>query len=369
MAQYRAGTVSVVQKPAGARPPAPDGARPSDAGPAQTTWDAAQAARTAWDMAQAAAVTVTGLGTKWLSNVEAGDLFNITDSGAVYEVEVVVSDTELELTRAYSGVTEGGAAYAITRDFTPRHELPYLAPGDDSSAIFPALVQRLDSVIDGGGINVQGGIGDNLLSAPTAAIPIASASTFGEAIADLGIRLENDNFYEVVVAVRDSVENVAGSPYSQTLFMLGGNGDVRYEFNVGSLTFSAILEFRTGATGNTSVWSRGRIANSYWRIEGIYQYAQARGGVELPDTIRPWFAFAEDNVGPGLSDEPGPGSRYIGFAVGVQKPESTAAGENGWRWFRLAIETGAVDNPLEDVVLWPDGDKMLWPDGDKIYWG
>lgn len=62
--------------------------------------------------------TVTGVGTLWTTAVNAGDAFalvdaNLNPTGAWYEVESVVSNTELTLKQDYAGTTGGGKAYCI----------------------------------------------------------------------------------------------------------------------------------------------------------------------------------------------------------------------------------------------------------------
>lgn len=58
---------------------------------------------------------VTGAGTAWLANVDAGMLLRVGGAGRYYVVESVDADGQVTLTDAYEGVTAAGAAYALTR--------------------------------------------------------------------------------------------------------------------------------------------------------------------------------------------------------------------------------------------------------------
>lgn len=55
---------------------------------------------------------VTGSGTAWAANVQAGDEFAGPD-GEAYEVDFVTSDTSLSLVENYGGTTASGQAYRI----------------------------------------------------------------------------------------------------------------------------------------------------------------------------------------------------------------------------------------------------------------
>ena len=94
---------------------------------------------------------VTGNGTEWLTRVEVDDLFNILGSSAVYGVASIESDTSLTLDRVYTGSAEVGVDYTITRDFTPRHNLPYPSAGDDLSAVMGRAIRLLDALIPAAG--------------------------------------------------------------------------------------------------------------------------------------------------------------------------------------------------------------------------
>ena len=70
---------------------------------------------------------VSGSGTQWLANVQAGDSFVMAGVSLVYDVASVDSDTQLTLTAPYGGTGKTGA-YAIQRDFTT-DGIPEMAQG------------------------------------------------------------------------------------------------------------------------------------------------------------------------------------------------------------------------------------------------
>ena len=62
--------------------------------------------------------TVTGVGTLWTTAVNAGDAFalvdaNLNPTGAWYEVEAVVSNTEITLKQTYAGTTGSNKQYCV----------------------------------------------------------------------------------------------------------------------------------------------------------------------------------------------------------------------------------------------------------------
>lgn len=58
---------------------------------------------------------VTGAGTLWVANVDAGMLFQVGAGTRVYPVASVDSNTQVTLVDAYEGATAAGAGYALTR--------------------------------------------------------------------------------------------------------------------------------------------------------------------------------------------------------------------------------------------------------------
>lgn len=92
--------------------------------------------------------TVTGSGTAWDGEVAAGDLFTIVDSGVVYEVASVTSDTELELTSTYAGSTAAAQSYTIARDFTPTYDIPYINKTDiEKASILKRMALKIEELL------------------------------------------------------------------------------------------------------------------------------------------------------------------------------------------------------------------------------
>lgn len=91
--------------------------------------------------------TVEGIGTAFLSNVAAGDIFTKLASGVIYYVGSVTDDTHLELTGNYAGATESGISYTISTSFTSPDDIPYPEPGDTQPAtITGAAIAKIQAL-------------------------------------------------------------------------------------------------------------------------------------------------------------------------------------------------------------------------------
>ena len=96
--------------------------------------------------------SVTGTGTAWFGEIDAGDLFIIQDEGVVYYVASVTNNTTLSLTAPYGGTTNSSASYTIARDLIPSSNVPLLGRGAlETAAIFNEAVSQLHSGGGGGG--------------------------------------------------------------------------------------------------------------------------------------------------------------------------------------------------------------------------
>ena len=93
--------------------------------------------------------TVSGVGTAWLNQVEAGDVFihrrdDGTDDLVSYTIANVSSNSQLQLSAPYQGSSGTGQAYGITRDFTEGGK-PLLAPQSIGSVpVFNRCVIELE---------------------------------------------------------------------------------------------------------------------------------------------------------------------------------------------------------------------------------
>src|SRR4030066_2484004 len=83
--------------------------------------------------------TVTGLGTLFVANIAAGAVFKVDGDTATYVVGSITSDTALELTANYTGITGGSKTYAIHRDFSANRG--YAMP-NKGEAEFPDLLRE-----------------------------------------------------------------------------------------------------------------------------------------------------------------------------------------------------------------------------------
>ncbi len=102
---------------------------------------------------------VTGVGTSWLTYVDAGDWIRIADDPVVYQIATVDSDTQIHLTADYPA-TVSEEEYLVHTDFTSNYNLPILSQGDHGAAeILARLAVMLDTIISSAG----GGESDTFL--------------------------------------------------------------------------------------------------------------------------------------------------------------------------------------------------------------
>ena len=130
----------------------------------------------------------------------------------------------------------------------------------------------------GGGDTVQGGVGPNLLSTPSDAIPVTAAGSFIESLTDVGVRMEDGNLYEVTLErAAGDTDDSSFSPETKFVRMRGGHGDAVWFNSSAGNAFVLAAEFRTGSTGNTALWVRGTtFLNNLYRIVGIRAFAEAQ---------------------------------------------------------------------------------------------
>ncbi len=73
---------------------------------------------------------VTGLNTKFLTEVLAGNTFKKKSENVIYAIGSVDSNTQITLSANYTGSGESGVDYQIGRDFTPNFSLDEINSGD-----------------------------------------------------------------------------------------------------------------------------------------------------------------------------------------------------------------------------------------------
>lgn len=91
---------------------------------------------------------VRGDGTLWLSAIEPGSMFAITGERVPYTVAAINSDTEIQLSAPYQGISKTGAFYLIQTSFTPQRGYPVPEQGDvDAILIVARAIQEIDADI------------------------------------------------------------------------------------------------------------------------------------------------------------------------------------------------------------------------------
>ena len=88
---------------------------------------------------------VTGSGTSWLVNVEAGDWFKVNGRAPIYQIASVDSDIQIHLTENYIEASGSGLAYCVVTDFTPNKGIPLIFQGDTD---WPDIYRRGMTIID-----------------------------------------------------------------------------------------------------------------------------------------------------------------------------------------------------------------------------
>jgi len=92
-----------------------------------------------------ASTTVTATGSLWTTKAASGYYFGIVGDYQLYVIDSVTSDTELELTEAYEGVTGQKDRYFIVRAYTKTLQLPLIRKGDRD---WPIVWEKALDIID-----------------------------------------------------------------------------------------------------------------------------------------------------------------------------------------------------------------------------
>lgn len=125
-------------------------------------------------------IVTGGTGTKFLTNVKAGNAFKVKNDPNIYQVAAVNSDTEIALTSPYLGATAYNVQYQITTDYTPNFGLAEINIGDQDWPVHLTVetIRKIDSILGGisTGLTFIGSwdAGTNLPN-----IPAASPSNLG----------------------------------------------------------------------------------------------------------------------------------------------------------------------------------------------
>ena len=211
----------------------------------------------------AASPTVTGSGTSWSANVDAGMLFRISGE-RVYVVKSVESDTSLTLTEPYQGSTGSGKAYSLKRFETMTS--PYVS-GEVLGSIFGRLL-----VADGSKLKFSAGVSDSGYTQPHSFTDTDVHTLGGEV---LGVAALRDVVFVFTTA---GVQAVMGMAYD----MLDPAG-VSFQQRVEDVNHDVILWGKEGiATHENSLIVPA--------LDGVYRLGVAQGPVLLSRSITPMYA-------------------------------------------------------------------------------
>lgn len=179
-----------------------------------------------------ASKVVTGAGTLWAANVDAGMLLRIAGAERYYVVASVDSDTQLTLTDAYESITGAGSAYALTR--LGAAGAPYR-----TADIYATLAERLVTVE---GAQIRFSSGRSVLGVVSPHVfdltdlhelPEGATGLGAEAIRDLLVVFSTDGIWTInnmAYDLTDAAGNVQQSMQrtSQDLVLWGAAGVSSY---------------------------------------------------------------------------------------------------------------------------------------------
>ena len=121
---------------------------------------------------------VTGSGTAFLSNVQAGNSFKIQEQNAIYNINAVISDTEIIISPVYAGITASAAKFAIARDFTESGLYEFSIGDVDWYFLMSLNMRNIDTTVANQNLgNIFKGIWDASANIPV--IPTAAPENIG----------------------------------------------------------------------------------------------------------------------------------------------------------------------------------------------
>lgn len=231
--------------------------------------------------------TVTGVGTAFLANVAAGDIFTIVGSGVTYTIGSITNDTSLELTGNYTGTTASGQSYVIHTSFTSPDDIAYPEKNDIETAtivkrginkiqdVFTAIRSGTsaltNALITGGTINgaVIGG------ATPAAGTFTTSKATTGAAVGGATPGAGGIAFPATAVAVADpnTLDDYEEGAFTPTVNFSGAAIGLTYASQIGKyLKIGNTVHFWISVTLSAKGTSPGQAT-----IEGL-PFADASGG-------------------------------------------------------------------------------------------
>jgi hypothetical protein len=234
--------------------------------------------------------TVTGAGTAFVGSVLAGQGFAAPD-GKIYEIDTVVSATQITLASPYLGATAAGAAYTI---------LPTIGGLSSFASRLDTLLTAMQGVVDGAG---QGKFGAGTPAAP-------------------GLRFTADGDTGFTNPTANQIGMVTGGVLRALLSGTAFNLSV-------PLTGTAVTQSATDATAGrlTKVGDFG--LGSFGNNPGASDYSTL-GGVSQ---------IISDSITPTPADKPTLGRAFAGLHL--------AAAAN--RWVQFLAEVAGGSDPAK---LW-----------------
>lgn len=147
--------------------------------------------------------TVTGTGTAFMANVDAGMLLQIAGTGRIYPVAAVVSDTELTLRDPISGITSSGLGFTAKR-------IAHVADPYKESDLYFVAANRL-FVLSGNRIDFseRNAPGDYTNPVPTAnfhEIPLGATLLGGAGIRDDALLFASNGLWQLTGLPFDIVD-------------------------------------------------------------------------------------------------------------------------------------------------------------------
>jgi hypothetical protein len=196
--------------------------------------------------------TVLGTGTEWLTEAEVGDSFAVLNEGVLYDIAAVTSDTEIQLSAPYAGVTSEDISYIIQRDFTANTNLPELSRGAlETAAVFTRAMRQIDTGF--GDIFNRTDYGDAALNLET-----ENEASFARYNDDGTITLRSAGDFRGDINVED------GATANQTdAFLLARSN------HTGTQPVSTLSDAGTAATANVTTTPTGNPSGSVWRTNDL----------------------------------------------------------------------------------------------------
>ena len=298
--------------------------------------------------------TVTGTGTAWADNIDAGQAF-IGPDGLAYEIAAVVSATSITLASAYKGATASGQAYRI---------MPVQGYLRDLATQAAALVLSFATVRDG--------IGQGIF-------PVGSVGTPGFRFSgdeDTGVFRGGTNVLGIAAAGgvaamfdENGIQSAGGVAATPGFSFYGDADTGMFRVAANTLGFSTqgVERARLGSDGRLGIGTTSPAqmlhvvaANPRFRLEDstnpkassitVMEFSGSDGRLGFVGAnVGDMTIYGENNVD--LSFRTGAAERLrIMFTGGVVRPgvdNAQTLGQSSFRWSVVYAGTGAINTSDE----------------------